>query len=129
MSKFLWICLGGGRRDRDGLSPLPLVDEMSQVFPYGTLAVNLIGSLLLAAILQIATANRMSSTLRLTLTTGLIRWFCTYSTFNFETSRLLQQEKAAWLGLLNLSATLVVDLIACFLGWESAKWIAKLLNS
>ena len=53
-------------------------------FPYGTLAVNAIGSFLICAIMHLGlSANLISPTLRLFLTTGIMVGFTTYSTFDY----------------------------------------------
>jgi CrcB protein len=60
-------------------------------FPFGTLIVNLAGCFLIAAITYIATSTDLiSPTLRLTLTTGFMGGLTTYSSFNLETTQLLQ---------------------------------------
>ncbi|HET9209989.1 MAG TPA: CrcB family protein, partial [Thermoanaerobaculia bacterium] len=87
MARFLWICLGGaaGTGARYLLSGW-LLRAAGPGFPWGTLAVNVIGSFLLGLILQVSlTTTLISPTLRLALTTGVMGGFTTYSTFNYET--------------------------------------------
>jgi fluoride exporter len=84
MTRLLWICLGGavGTGARYLLSGW-LLRVAPPGFPYGTLAVNVIGSFLLALLLQVPlTAESLPPTLRLALTTGVMGGFTTYSTFN-----------------------------------------------
>ncbi|HEY1435116.1 MAG TPA: CrcB family protein, partial [Thermoanaerobaculia bacterium] len=74
MSRFLWICLGGaaGTGTRYLLSGWALA-VLGAGFPYGTLAVNVIGSFCVGLIMQVGLATSlMSPTLRLTLTTGVM---------------------------------------------------------
>ncbi len=117
MSRFLWICLGGavGTGARYLMSDWSL-RNLGPGFPWGTLAVNVIGSFLLGVLMQIALATALlSPTLRLTLTTGVMGGFTTYSTFNYETLRYLQQ--GDWVGAgTNVAVTLVVCLVAGALG-------------
>lgn len=91
-------------------------------FPYGTLAVNVIGSFLLGVIMQVGmNTSLLSPTLRLTLATGVMGGFTTYSTFNYETLTYLQE--GGWLlAGLNLSVTLVACLFFGFLGLMGGKW-------
>jgi CrcB protein len=117
MGRFLWICLGGAV----GTGARYLVSEWSlrnlgPGFPWGTLAVNVAGSFLLGFLMQVALATTLlSPTLRLTLTTGVMGGFTTYSTFNYETLRYLQQND--WVGAgTNVGVTLVVCLVAGALG-------------
>lgn len=66
-------------------------ERLGSGFPYGTLAVNLLGSCVLAFLMVIATKpNAMGPNLRLALTTGAMGGFTTYSAFSFETMNLLQ---------------------------------------
>lgn len=96
VTRFVLVCLGGGF----GTGARYLVSGWALAllgpdFPYGTLAVNVIGSLLLGIIMHFGlTTNLLSPTLRLTLATGVMGGFTTYSTFNYETLRYLQE--GAW---------------------------------
>jgi CrcB protein len=117
MTHFLLVCLGGAA----GTGARYLLDGLVQrltepSFPFGTLAVNLLGSFLLVLLMHVATAtDAVSPTLRLTLATGVLGGFTTYSTFNYETIRSL--EEGAWrLASLNVALTLCGCLAAGFLG-------------
>jgi CrcB protein len=117
MGRFLWICLGGavGTGARYLLSGW-LAEVWGPGFPIGTLAVNVAGSFLLGAIMQVAlTTALISPGLRLFLSTGVIGGFTTYSTFNYETLRLFEEN--AWrLGAASIALTLVSCLLAGGLG-------------
>ena len=92
MEKLIVVALGGaaGCVCRYLLA-MGLSGWFGGAFPWGTLAVNLLGSGLLAAILQIvASTNLIDPLWRLALTTGFMGGFTTYSTFNFETMTYLQ---------------------------------------
>ena len=89
MTRFLWICVGGaaGTGARYLLSGWALA-TLGASFPWGTLAVNVLGSFLLGLLMQVGiTTSLLSPTLRLALTTGVMGGFTTYSTFNYETIR------------------------------------------
>ena len=124
MSRFLWICLGGGLGTgaRYLLSGWTL-RVLGPAFPFGTLAVNALGSFLLAVLMYVGTeTTAMPATTRIVLTTGVMGGFTTYSTFSYETMKYLQE--GAWgIALLNVLATLLGCLGACLLGWTAAKWI------
>jgi len=115
VSRVAWICLGGavGTGARYLLSGW-MSATLGTVFPWGTLAVNVLGSFLLGAIMHVGLATPLfSPTLRLTLGTGVMGGFTTYSTFNYETIRQLQD--GAWpLALAYLGTTLLGCLVA---GW------------
>jgi CrcB protein len=60
-------------------------------FPLGTLVVNLIGCLLLGGVAEYALAHlTFPPEWRIGITTGFFGAFTTFSTFSFETARLLQ---------------------------------------
>ena len=117
MGRFLWICLGGavGTGARYLLSDWSL-RNLGPGFPWGTLAGNSIVSFRVWLLIQIALATSLlSPTLRLTLTTGVMGGFTTYSTFNYETLRYLQQ--GDWVGAgTYVTATLLICLTAGGLG-------------
>jgi CrcB protein len=124
VNRFLWICLGGavGTGARYALSGWAL-RVLGPTFPYGTLTVNVAGSFLIGVLMQIGLTTRiMPPTLRLALTTGVLGGFTTYSSFNYETVRYLQD--AAWLyGLLNIAATVLGCLAAGFAGLAVGRWM------
>src|SRR5436190_628011 len=97
MTRLLWICLGGavGTAGRYLLGDW-LMRVAGPAFPWGTLAVNVLGSFLLGLVMQLAlSTDWISPTVRLTLATGVLGGFTTYSSFNYETLRLL--EGGSWL--------------------------------
>jgi len=122
MVNFLWVCLGSavGGGARYLLSAWTL-KALGAGFPYGTFAVNLIGSFLLAAIMSIGVeTTTLSSTLRITLATGVMGGFTTYSTFSYETLKYLQE--GAWgVAMVNVLVTVFGCLLAGLLGWLSAR--------
>lgn len=117
MARLLWICLGGavGTGARYLLSGW-LLRLAGPGFPYGTLAVNVIGSFLLGLLMQVSLSTELiPPTLRLALTTGVMGGFTTYSTFNYETLQLFQD--GSWLlGGANLGITVIGCLAAGLLG-------------
>ena len=124
MARFLWICLGGaaGTGARYVVSGWTM-RALGPAFPYGTLAVNVLGSFLVATLMVVGIeTTAMPPTLRLALTTGVMGGFTTYSAFSYETMKYLQE--GAWgIALVNLLANVVICLAACFLGWAGGRWI------
>lgn len=97
-----------------------LTDRTVQVrhdtlFPWGTLTVNVIGSLLLGALTGSLAAGATPAFLGPLLGTGLCGALTTYSTFSYETLRLVEQD-AILFALANLVASLVAGIGAAFLG-------------
>jgi len=117
MERFLWVCaagaLGSGARFLVSMGIERAVRGAS--FPYGTLLVNVVGSFLICAIMPLAVAGIVSPTQRLALTTGFLGGFTTYSAFAYETLRCFDV-KAFRVGVLNITATLVLGLAAGALG-------------
>lgn len=115
MNRFLWICLGGaaGTGARYLLSVWAF-EKFGPAFPWGTFAVNVLGSFCAAALVQ-AGAAAMSPTLRMALTVGVMGGFTTYSTFNTET--IWYAQGGDWRrAFANVAATLVACLAAGFAG-------------
>ena len=121
----LLVCLGGavGSGLRYLVSGWTL-RWLGTGFPWGTLAVNVLGSFLLAALMEAHLRGwSVPSELRVTLAVGVLGGFTTYSTFNFETMRSL--ESGAWaLAAANAAATLVGCLAAGVLGIAVGRWLA-----
>lgn len=122
MARLLWVCLGGaagsGARYLLGNAVISLCGTG---FPFHTLAVNLLGSFLLGLLAHAGMAtDLLSSTARLTLATGVLGGFTTYSSFNYETLAYFQQHSLA-LGLLNIGATVAGCLVAGLLGTAAGR--------
>ena len=84
--------------------------RLGQAFPYGTLTVNLLGSLLIG-FLYIWLIERMTTgpALRAFLIIGLLGAFTTFSTFSIETLNLLESgQPGRALGNVLLSVTLCI---------------------
>jgi len=122
--KLLWICLGGAAGTAARYWATGFVPRLlGTAFPYGTLAVNLIGSLLIGAIMHVGLSTELlSPALRVALTVGVMGGFTTCSSFSFETVRLFQD--GAWgLAGLYLAGTALGCTAACALGFGLARWL------
>ncbi|MBI5534758.1 MAG: fluoride efflux transporter CrcB [Deltaproteobacteria bacterium] len=91
------------------LVSLGAVRYLGQGFPYGTLIVNVLGSFVIAIVMHLGLrSDVLSPTARITLATGLMGGFTTYSAFNYETLDLVSR------GSFRLAATnVLVTLVAC----------------
>jgi CrcB protein len=122
----VWVCVGGaiGSGARYLLSGW-MQARLGTAFPWGTLTVNVLGSFLISAIIQIAlTTGSISPLVRATLTIGVLGGFTTYSAFNYETSAFLD-DRAWFLAGMNLAATLFGCLAAGFLGQAAARAVTS----
>lgn len=96
---------------------------LGPAFPYGTIAINTLGSFLIVVIMHASVSKGLiSADARLFLTTGIMGGFTTYSTFNYETIRFLQ-EGSVLLGVANLALTVTSCLVAGGLGVVTARWM------
>ncbi len=122
--RFLLVCLGGAA----GTGARYLFGGWAQRtlgagFPYGTLIVNAVGSFLLVIIMHLSLeTGAISPDARMILGTGVMGGFTTYSTFNYETFRLIQQGSLGVAGLY-LAATVMSCLGAGALGLLLARAI------
>ena len=125
LSRFLWIGLGGatGTWARWLLSGW-LLRSLGSAFPYGTLAVNVIGCFLMGTIMVVGTQTEaISETARLALTVGVMGGFTTYSTFNYETIEYARQ--GAWgIAAANVSVTFLSCVISGLLGLATGRWVS-----
>jgi CrcB protein len=85
-------------------------------FPYGTLAVNVIGSFLIGLIIQTGiSTDLVPPAWRLALTVGFLGAFTTFSTFSYETLGYL--EDGTWsMAMMNILANVLLAIFAVFLG-------------
>jgi len=90
-------------------------DRTDGAFPWGTLVVNASGSLALGYLTGLALYHGLPDTLRVVLGTGLCGAYTTFSTFGFETVRLLE-EGATTEAFRNAVATLLAGGVAAALG-------------
>lgn len=89
-------------------------------FPLPTLIVNVIGSFVLAFVLQIALLRDLPEELRLVLSTGFLGGFTTYSAFNFETTQLVLGGHLSR-GLANAA----IMLVGSFAAGLAGAWLAQ----
>jgi CrcB protein len=87
-------------------------------FPWGTLLINLTGCFVLGLFLTLATERfAIPSWIRLFFTTGFLGAYTTFSTFSYETVRLMQHGRAP-IALAYIAVSLAGGLAAVLLGIE-----------
>src|SRR5262245_58578799 len=93
------------------------VQRMSgDVFPAGTLAVNILGSLVIGLVMTLSLERGLvDDDVRILLTTGFCGGFTTMSTFSWETLALLREDQ--WLlAFVNTGASLIACVTAVWVG-------------
>jgi CrcB protein len=96
MTRFILICFGGavGTGARYLLGGF-VARVAGPDFPYGTLLINVLGSFLIGVVQQVGLSTLMiPDTLRLVLAVGVMGGFTTYSSFSYETVKLV--ETGSW---------------------------------
>ncbi len=94
------------------LTDLLVQARHDSVFPWGTFTVNVLGSLVLGVAAGSVVALSPPSWVLALVGTGLCGAFTTFSTFGFETIRLI--EEGSWsIALVNSVASLAVGLGVC----------------
>jgi CrcB protein len=89
-------------------------------FPWGTLAVNVLGSLLMGVAFVLVQRGILGEELRLALAVGVLGAFTTFSTFSLDTLVLVQQ--GAWgRAVANVAASVMLCLLACVAGMVLAR--------
>lgn len=122
--KLLMIGLGGFFGSIARYVTVKLVDEKLNVifpaFPYGTLAVNVVGSFLLGLIYMLVLRKAgLTENWNLFLTTGFCGGFTTFSAFALENFNFLQQ-KFIGTSIAYVSISVVAGLLALATGvWMS----------
>ncbi|NUO63880.1 MAG: fluoride efflux transporter CrcB [Gemmatimonadaceae bacterium] len=120
-SLFLYVALGSaaGGVSRFALATL-VQSRVATPFPWGTLLVNVTGSLILGFVLRYALQTpAISPEVRALLTTGFCGGYTTFSTFSYETATLIE-EGGYQRAVLYVLASVLVSLAAIFLGLAAA---------
>ncbi|HSE94981.1 MAG TPA: fluoride efflux transporter CrcB [Methylomirabilota bacterium] len=124
MSHLLFVCLGGalGSGLRYLVSGLA-ARWFGAEFPYGTLLVNLGGSFAIGLVQELGLAALLlPDHVRLFLAAGVLGGLTTYSTFSYETLRLVESGAwpQAWVYVLGTTG---LSLLLCFLGIAAGRGI------
>jgi len=94
---------------------------LGNFLPYGTLIVNVLGSLALGWLATVFLARpEINIALRLGIAVGFLGAFTTFSAFSFESVQLMLNG-AVWRAVLNVTVNTVVCLGMCYLGMQLAR--------
>ena len=119
-----WVGLGGflGANARYLLGGF-ISERWGAVFPYGTFVINVTGSFILGFFMAYAQERPwVAPGARLLFAIGFVGAYTTFSTFEYETMRLLQ-EREMLLAMLNIFGSVLTGMIAVFGGFALGEWI------
>lgn len=122
MEKYLFIGLGGflGSISRYMLSTA-LYRAAGESFPYGTLAVNLIGCFIIGVVMVLFQDRYIvQQNVRLFIVIGVLGGFTTFSSFSYETMAMIRAGSISY-AVLNSILNLIGCLAATWLGILAGK--------
>ena len=93
---------------------------LGERFPYGTLAVNLVGCLAIGLLMVLFEARQLDPRIRVAVVGGFLGGFTTYSAFAYETLALAERRSAA-AAALYAGATVIGCFLACAAGIALAR--------
>jgi len=125
MTKYLMVALGGalGSLARFGLDGY-ISHRMSTRFPYGTFVVNVTGSFLIGLIVTLlAERTQWSPNWRYLIPIGFIGAYTTFSTFEYETFRNVQDGQML-VAFLNVMLSVIAGFLAVWGGMITGRAIS-----
>ena len=123
MAKVFLVLLGGafGTGLRYFVSSFIYSKVKEPTFPYANLIINVSGSFLIGVLAELFEARVLVTPVtRVALLTGVLGGYTTFSSFAFETVSLLRDGEL-WLATLNVSLSVVLGLVAVWLGMRLAQ--------
>lgn len=96
--------------------------SLGAAFPFGTLGVNVLGSLLIGVVFVLVEERGLAEPWRLALAVGLLGAFTTFSTFSLEALVLLEQGAAA-----RAAAYVAASVALCLIAAAAGAWLTRAL--
>lgn len=121
---YLFVALGGivGATARFALGGW-IVGRMGDGFPWATLLINLLGSVVLGWLMRVLPSWNAGPELRALLTVGFCGSFTTFSTFGYETATLLERGAYTTAGTY-VAGSVALGVAGVFLGLWIGGWTA-----
>ena len=122
MLKIMMVAVGGGI----GATTRYLVstwaaEKFGTNFPYGTLIVNVVGCFIIGAFMTLTTERLIVSPYwRLLVTVGFVGGLTTFSSYSYETFKLLQ-DADIMMAMYNLLSNVIIGFFATWLGISMAR--------
>ncbi|MFI5386613.1 MAG: fluoride efflux transporter CrcB [Fimbriimonadales bacterium] len=98
--------------------------RLSLTFPWQTLIINVSGSILIGLFMGLALSENWSSNWRLFVAIGILGGYTTYSTFSYETVKLLEDRSYGEAAFYSLG-TAVLSVVGAFVGLVLARALTR----
>ncbi|MGB8507851.1 MAG: fluoride efflux transporter CrcB [Pyrinomonadaceae bacterium] len=125
LTKYLAVAAGGalGAVLRYYLGGSVLLSRVAAPFPTATFVINVTGSFVIGFFLTLVTERiQLNAHLRLAVAVGFVGAYTTFSTFEYETARLVE-DKDYLPAFLNVTLSLIVGFVAVWAGIVAARLI------
>ncbi|MTI16425.1 fluoride efflux transporter CrcB [Rhodobacteraceae bacterium RKSG542] len=122
MKHLLLVALGGGMGAacRHMIS-LAYLRYLGPAFPWGTITVNILGSLIMGIFVEVlAQKLNGSNELRFLIATGFLGGFTTFSSFSLDVA-VLWERGEPWLAFIYVTASVVLSIGALFCGLAATR--------
>lgn len=118
----LLVALGGALGSMARYGAAAAINRWAQSpFPWGTLFVNIAGSFLIGlAMVLLLRLGEWRESARLLLVTGIMGGFTTFSSFSWETWKLVEEGRLAW-----AAANVLTSVAICLLATMAGALLAK----
>ena len=130
MLKYILLATGGaiGTILRYMISSAAYRLFLAEVFPWGTLMVNLTGSMVIGILAGLQEANLISPNLRTFIFIGILGGYTTFSTFSLETLNLVRAGEIRY-AIINVAASNLFGIALAFGGFFMARYVLNSLNN
>lgn len=121
MREVLWVGLGGfvGANARYWLGGW-IMARLGSAFPYGTFVINISGSFILGMVMGILEGHVLSPVVRLALAIGFVGAYTTFSTWTYETLRLIESGSLS-MATMNVVGSMLMGLLAAVGGLATGR--------
>jgi CrcB protein len=122
MNLFIAIFLGGGL---GAITRYLIIDQINKanpnIFPYGTIVVNILGSLLIGIVYCLLISKiTVNENIKVFITIGFLGGFTTFSSFNLDFFKLIESGNIL-MAISYAITTFITTIIAFYVGYSLSK--------